>query len=149
MLNTKIKAIEHNSVSGYKIEVASKLMRQTFKRMLREQGAGVTIDQWVLLQQLGEKDGISQWELARAVYKDAPTVTRIIDLLVDAGLIFRDSDDEDRRKFLIRLTQAGRNKIKEVVPLVQEFRSVLFNGMNKKQLKDFQVTLDLILQNLQ
>ncbi|NNE28376.1 MAG: MarR family transcriptional regulator [Saprospiraceae bacterium] len=148
MQNTEIRS-EWNTVSGYKIEVASKLMRQTFKRMLRERNSGITIDQWVLLQQLGEKDGISQWELANAVYKDAPTVTRIIDLLVEAGLVLRATDQDDRRKFLIRLTQAGKKKIREVEPLVQEFRSLLFNGMNKKQLKDFQVALDLMLKNLQ
>ncbi len=78
------KTATHHSISGYQIELTAKLMRQRFKRSLHKAKAGVTIDQWVLLQQLSLGDGISQLELATAVYKDAPTVTRIIDLLVEA-----------------------------------------------------------------
>ena len=41
----------------------------------------VTPDQWGLLAQLLEVDGISQRELAEKAGKDQPTITRILDLL--------------------------------------------------------------------
>jgi len=138
-----------NSLSGYQIEVTAKLMRQRFKRALRQANVGVTIDQWVLLNQLAKQDGISQLELARAVYKDPPTVTRIIDLLVDGNYIRRGADSNDRRKFLIHLSAKGKKTVGKIIPLVQEFRSEVFAGVSKSSLQQFQSTLDTIFKNLQ
>jgi len=86
---------EAYSISGYQIELTAKLMRQRFKRALRKAQSDVTIDQWVVLRQLAERDGSSQLELARAVYKDPPTLTRIIDLLEERGYIRRGPDQQD------------------------------------------------------
>ena len=148
-MTTGNQAIINNSVSGYQIELTAKLVRQTFKRALREAGAGVTIHQWVLLNQLSMQDGISQLDLARAVHKDAPTVTRIIDLLEDHGLIRRGADADDRRKFLIHLTGAGKKVVAQVAPLVAQFRKQMFAGISKSDLRQFQKTLDIIFKNLQ
>lgn len=138
-----------NSLSGYQIELTSKLMRQRFKRALRKANAGVTIDQWVLLNQLAKQDGISQLELATAVHKDPPTVTRIIDILVEGNYIRRGADSNDRRKFLIHLSAKGKSTVGQILPLVQDFRSQVFANISKSALQQFQMTLDVIFRNLQ
>lgn len=138
-----------NSLSGYQIELTSKLMRQRFKRALRNAAVGVTIDQWVLLNQLAKQDGISQLELATAVHKDPPTVTRIIDILVEGNYIRRGADTNDRRKFLIHLSPKGKSTVAKIIPLVQDFRSQVFANISKPDLQQFQKTLDVIFRNLQ
>ncbi len=138
-----------NSVSGYQIEVTSKRVRQAFQHRLTDAKINVTVDQWVLLQALDHKEGISQLELAKAVYKDQPSVTRILDLLVQKKMITRNPDPSDRRKFLIVLTKDGKAIISKIKPLVYTFRKQTFAGINPKALNQFQETLNTIFNNLQ
>ena len=91
-------------ISGFIIERTAKRMKQSFKKILKEKNAGITVDQWVILQELKKEDGLSQFEIASRTFKDAPTVTRIIDLLCKKQLLRRLPDTTDRRKFNIFLT---------------------------------------------
>ena len=138
-----------NSISGYQIEVTSKRVRQAFQHRLTDNKVNVTVDQWVLLQALDHKEGVSQLELAKAVFKDQPSVTRILDLLVQKKMITRNPDPSDRRKFLIVLTKTGKSTVSKIKPLVFDFRSKTFAGINATDLKQFQQTLETIFNNLQ
>jgi len=143
------RSVVQNSVSGYQIEVTSKKVRQAFQHRLTDAKIKVTVDQWVLLQALDRKDGISQLELAKAVFKDQPSVTRIIDLLVQKKLITRNPDSTDRRKFSIVLTKEGKSVVAKIKPLVLDFRKQVFAGIPSQELDQFQRTLSTIFNNLQ
>ena len=136
------------SVSGHQIEVTAKRVRKTFQHQLSHANLGVTVEQWIILQALANKGGQSQLELSKAVYKDQPSVTRILDKLVKKELITRNADDQDRRKFRIFLTAKGEDMVKKILPLVDVFREKAFGGIDKKQLAQFQKTLEIIAQNL-
>lgn len=134
--------------SGFIMERTTKRMKQYFQRLLTEADAGITVDQWVILQQLEEEDGLSQLSLAQATFKDAPTVTRIIDLLAQKGLVEREMDSNDRRKFRICLTPDGRMKIKDVLPLVIQFRESAWSGLTGEQMENLVNTLNHVFNNL-
>ena len=135
-------------ISGFIIERTAKKMKQSFKKILNEKGADITVDQWVILQELEKEDGLSQFEIAARTFKDAPTVTRIIDLLCNKQLLERLPDPEDRRKFNIFLTKTGKAKILEVLPMVESFRSAAWNGLSDKQINQLRNILDTIFINL-
>jgi len=135
-------------ISGFIIERTAKKMKQSFKRILKEQQAEITVDQWVILQELKKENGLSQFEIAARTFKDAPTVTRIIDLLCKKELLERLPDAEDRRKFNIFLTKAGEAKIVEVLPMVESFRTEAWNGLSDKEISQLKNTLNTIFQNL-
>ena len=136
-------------ISGFIIERTQKRMKQHFQRLLKEAKAGITVDQWVILQELDKKDGLSQFELAQRTYKDAPTMTRIIDKLCAKGLIVREADPEDRRKFSINLTTEGFKTIKLVLPVVQDFRKAGWKGLQLEDLNHLVNTLNVIFENLE
>ena len=137
-----------SKVWGYSIERTAKRMKQVFQRMLKATGAGITVDQWVILQLLSEKEGLSQLEIAENTNKDAPTVTRIIDLLCKKDLCKRQPDLQDRRRYSICLTPAGKSKVKEVLPIVRDFRKQGWEGLTEKDLNQLMRTLDIIYKNL-
>ena len=111
----------HDTYS-FLLEKTARVMRQHSARVLKKAGAGVTVEQWAILKALQEKGDMSQVELAELTFKDKPTVTRILDLLVRKGLLERQTDDEDRRKFIIVLTKKGKNKVAELLPLIMSIR---------------------------
>jgi DNA-binding MarR family transcriptional regulator len=139
---------QKTEISGFIIERTAKKMKQSFKRMLTETGAGITVDQWVILQELEKEDGLSQYEIAARTFKDAPTVTRIIDLLCDKKLLERLPDQEDRRKFNIFLTDSGKSKIVEILPIVESFRAEAWNGLSDVEINQLRSILNTIFKNL-
>jgi DNA-binding MarR family transcriptional regulator len=137
-----------SEISGFIIERTAKRMKQSFKKVLKERGAGITVDQWVILQELEKENGLSQFEIAARTFKDAPTVTRIIDLLCNKQLLKRLPDKEDRRKFNIFLTDSGKAKIIEVLPMVATFREEAWSGLSDNEINQLSNILNTIFRNL-
>lgn len=132
---------------GFYIEKTAKRIKQHLQRKFNAMDCGITVDQWVVLDVLRETDGISQLEIADRTYKDAPTITRIIDLLSRKKLINRVMDSKDRRKFNIQLTQEGKEKIKEVWPIVKSMRAEGWNGLGREDYDHLLRILGVVFNN--
>ena len=150
-MSTKVQLVKNkkSEIPGFIIERTAKRMKQFYQKMLKDANTGITVDQWVILQTIHKEDGLSQFEIANQTFKDAPTVTRIIDLLASKELIERVADPEDRRKFNICLTNKGKLKIEEVRPIVMDFRKTGWKGINLEDLNHMMRTLNAIFDNLE
>ncbi len=133
---------------GFLIEKTGKKLKQTLQSLFNHLKEDITVDQWVILHELDKNGSLSQSELGNNTYKDAPTVTRIIDLLSKKNLISRKPDSSDRRKYKIELTKTGKKLIEKLTPYVVEFRKLGWTGLNKKDLKQLKAILDKIYANL-
>lgn len=69
---------------------------------------GVTSSQGGALLALPLKKTLRMNELSNSVGVDKSTMTRMVDQLVDKGLVFRKVDEEDRRLVHIGLTELGQ-----------------------------------------
>ena len=96
---------------------------------LTDNGVDLTVDQWVVLDHIKPKPGISQNDLAVDTAKDAPTVTRILDLLVEKKLVRRQMADDDRRKFNIYLTDEGQELHTKALEVIGEIRRQSWEGL--------------------
>ena len=98
----------------YKLDKAIKTYRQFAQRRMNEAGLAITIDQWLVLHAIEDKPGIAQLEIAEQVFKDAASVTRIIDLLIKKEYLQRNTHESDRRRFSLELTKQGNAIVKQV-----------------------------------
>ena len=64
-----------------------------------------------LLAAIGASEPATLNEVAEAVGRGAPAVSRSVDALVRAGLIERQPDPENRRRLALRLTARGRTEL--------------------------------------
>ena len=124
--------------TAYQIYRLARLMRQNLQKALKSGGLDVTAEQYFLLYRLLQKDGVAQSELADRVLKDYPNLTRHIDSLEKKGLVERQSDPADRRKYLIYLTDTGRQQMDLAVPIIQEERQRLFGDYDQNSLQELQ-----------
>lgn len=108
----------------------------------------VTVDQWLVLKNLSENELLSQTELANLVFKDHPTLTRIIDLLCKKGYVERVPHPQDRRSFQLHLTDSGLEKVSELKPKILEIREKAWENLTPKDFEEFKRILDTIYQNL-
>lgn len=135
-------------IPGFILERTAKRMKQFFSQQLKEANAGITADQWVILQELDKKNEQSQLELAQATFKDAPTITRIIDLLCKKKLTERLLDPEDRRRFKIALTSQGRALIDRLMPMVKEYRREVWAPLEEKEINHLIAVLNKIFDQI-
>ena len=132
----------------FKIDTTIKKIRNALQRQFNDSGFDLTVDQWVVIDHLFRNPGISQNTLADMTTKDAPTVTRIIDLLAQKGLTERRLTDNDRRKFLVYLTEAGEVKYNEVLPVVSAMRRKGWGDLSEADYQHFVRIMDSIYQNV-
>lgn len=109
----------------------------------------VTVDQWLILKNLEENEKLSQTELANLVFKDHPTLTRIIDILCKKGYIERVPHPHDRRSFQLLLTKEGEQKVKGLKPQVAVIREKAWDHLNHKDFEEFKRILNTIYTNLE
>jgi MarR family transcriptional regulator, organic hydroperoxide resistance regulator len=69
---------------------------------------GPTLEQWRVLSLLADGVGHPMTEIAAHAMVPAPTLTKIVDRLVDRALVYRRPDDADRRRVLVFLSEQGR-----------------------------------------
>jgi DNA-binding MarR family transcriptional regulator len=86
------------------------------QRKFNDIGVDITVDQWVVLLELQQHGTQNQVELCENCAKDAPTITRIIELLMvkKEMVIAREECKEDRRKFNISLSKKGKALIQKL-----------------------------------
>ncbi len=108
----------------------------------------VTPEQWVALHRLREQDGLTQKELADRIFKDQPTITRILDKLERKQLIRRSASPEDRRIFRIHLTDRGGNLLEQLMAVSLQVRESSCQGVTERELAELKATLNKIWSNL-
>ena len=133
---------------GIHLDITLKLIKQDLIRRFREHDIDLTPEQWTILAELTKKESIYQRELAEGTFKDAPTVSRIIDLLNKRGYITRQEDEDDRRRFLISLTPSGRAIYDQSAPLVYESRKVGWDGLSDQDFVHLSRILGRISSNI-
>src|SRR4051812_10186867 len=64
-----------------------------------------------LLQSIATKEPATLNDVAKALGRGAPAVSRSVDALVRSGLVERTQDPDNRRRLALRLTQQGRDRL--------------------------------------
>ncbi len=83
-------------------------INRKLQRNFTRSGLGITPEQWTVLFYLSQQDMVSQRVLCDKVFKDKPSMTRIIDAMERNKLVERRDNPNDRRSNLIFLTRHGR-----------------------------------------
>jgi DNA-binding MarR family transcriptional regulator len=133
---------------SFLLDRTSRRVKQYAQQQFKLQNFGITVDQWLILKKLNETDNLSQSELAEVAFKDTPTLTRIIDLLCEKGLTERRMDAQDRRKFIVHLTELGQAKVQELNPKVDLIRQKAWENLSQGDFEHFKKVLETIYNNL-
>lgn len=64
-----------------------------------------------LLASIADKEPATLNDVAAAIGRGAPAVSRSVDALVRAGLVERTQDPDNRRRLALRLTTSGREQL--------------------------------------
>ena len=132
----------------FKIDSTIKRIRAFMQKNLMDANIDLTVDQWVVLDHILPNPGISQNELGAITFKDAPTITRILDILVKKNLIVRKMSEDDRRKFILELTDDGKALHKKAYNIIAKSRNKSWENLSDKDYEDLVRIMDTIYANV-
>lgn len=136
-----------NESIGFIVYKTALKLRTEMSRRLKP--FGLTPEQWTLLGCLAEQDAITQRELAERTFKDGPTTTRLLDKLVETGLVRRDGCATDRRSFIISITDKGRKIREQILPVATKMNEDAGLGMSDDDKASLFSLLNRIQKNIE
>ncbi len=91
---------------------SSRILRNYIDHRAKQRGT--TRAQWVVLYRLRAQEGLSQVDLAEILELQPISLVRLLDRLVEQGLLERRHDPKDRRANRLYLTAAGRKLVDDL-----------------------------------
>jgi DNA-binding MarR family transcriptional regulator len=127
---------------------ATTALSRRMQRNLKDVGINITAEQWSILYNLWQEEGLTQQELATRTFRDKPSITRLINNLEKLNLVIRVNDKDDRRSNLIYLTKSAR-KLKEAgMQQANKTIAEALHGVCPETIDMAQVTLQQVICNL-
>lgn len=124
-----------NSV-GYLIKRAQSMMLDVLEREVFAQ-RDFTYLQYVILTWVRDGIAINPKDICVQFRHDSGALTRVIDQLAERGLIERVRRDRDRRKVELQLTEAGRQAVESLVPLVVDKLNLALSDFSGEEVQEF------------
>lgn len=98
--------------AGEVLDTVPLIMQSIRVHMRRSRGAEVSVPQFRVLTYLNRTQGASLSAVADRVGLSLPAMSRLIDGLVDRGLVRREESEADRRYVVLELSPDGRDLVR-------------------------------------
>lgn len=109
----------------------------------------LTCDQWGLINSIYLQEGLSQKTLAHNTIKDQSSITRMLEKLIDKGLVYKGFNSDDKRSFSLHLTEQGKELRNTLLPCTLKTLESALNGFSNKEIIHFKEMLKRIYKNLE
>jgi len=129
------------------IETTIKAYRKFAQQNISKQFKNITLDQSITLIYLAKFPDLNQNQLAKLLFKDNASFTRMINLMVKNGFLERSMNLEDRRRFNLEITSKGTEVISKISLIIQNNRTKSLKGISRNELTQLKVILDKIKTN--
>jgi DNA-binding MarR family transcriptional regulator len=127
---------------GYWLRCLSNLVSHTFAERLAKQD--ISVAQWVVLRTLYDKREVTLNEAAEEVGVDKSSLSRMVERLVQKGLLIR-AKGRDRRSVGLTLTPAAIKLVPRLARLADENDEEFFHTLSAKQREEFLRTIKRLL----
>ena len=122
---TSANYAKKNSV-GYLMRIGINLVLPQMEALFEDQE--LTFSQWTTLVALHDGRVQTAGDLAQNICHDAGSLTRLVDQMVERGLIVRTRSESDRRVVRLALTARGSSLVEALAPKVMQFWNGLLSG---------------------
>lgn len=137
-----------DSAFAYYFSRTDRLLRLHFSKLMSDHETDLTVEQWFLLNRLSLFKSVSQTDLVDKTFKDRPNITRLLDGLEKKGLVVRQDNPDDRRKFTISITKAGKSLLENTIPFMLEARKIVYKGLKAEDLEVLKSISEKIEKNI-
>jgi DNA-binding MarR family transcriptional regulator len=111
------------------------------QKAFSENGVEVTPIQVMLLFFLQKKDGSNLTQISQGLMLENSTVTGLIDRLEKLGYVKRSDHPDDRRVYLVYITEKGNKVANRALPIVKKLNEEIKKGYSKEEVEGFKKVL--------
>ncbi len=94
---------------------------------------GLTPMQCLFMESLWEEDGLSVGEIGRRIALDTATLAGVLERLVTAGWVMRETDRDDGRVTRVALTEKARSAIPGLTEIIVKTNSELLSNFPREK----------------
>ncbi len=145
MVNIHLMVLKKDTL-GFLLADVSRLMRRQFNQHIED--SSLTLAQARTLVYVSRHEGIRQSKLADMLEILPITLTRLIDQLVEAGLVDRRADPLDRRAHQIYLTAQAPTHLSSIEQAIELVQAKALSGLPESQLDTMLTNLKTMRLNL-
>jgi len=95
----------------------------------------------MLLFFLQKNDGSSLTQISQGLMLENPTVTGLIDRLEKLRYVKRSDHPNDRRVYLVHITEKGNKVANKALPIIKKLNEQIKEGYSKSEIDDFKKVL--------
>ncbi len=125
----------------YQLSVVTNRISASFARLYSEK-FNLSIPEWRVMAVLGQQPGLSADEVSSETEMDKVPVSRAVTKLLDKGLLDRDFSGLDRRRSILRLSEAGYAMYSQIVPLALSYEAELKAALAEQEQAQLEVLLE-------
>ena len=104
----------------------------------------LTSAQIKLLTCFSEQEELTMTELSRNLGVSMPTMTAMVDRLVNSKMVKRDRDTIDRRVVRATLSDLGRKVLKKLVRIRRNEMEKILVNLSEEEMKDFIASMEMV-----
>lgn len=134
---------------GFLLESTTRIVKLCFNKAFSQLGVDITPEQWVVLDTLMDRGTLSQVDISGIIFKDAPTVSRLIDQLERKGFLNRLPSESDRRATVISITTEGKNLVDHCINEVRQLRELTWKDLSEEDYHHFTRIINQVFNNMQ
>ena len=127
---------------GYWLRCLSNFVSHSFEERLAKQD--ISVAQWVVLRTLYDHGGVTLNEAAAQVGVDKSSLSRMVERLLQKGLVNR-AEGDDRRSIGLTLTAAGKKLVPQLAQLADENDTAFFHTLAPMERTEFLATIKQLL----
>lgn len=152
-ITKRVAKDEHNKENlSYAVNLCSKLLKNRMNKELEKEG--ITTAQFAILKDihihilLDKQEDLTPVLIASRLDMDKPTISGIINRLVAKGYLEKIANEEDKRSYLVNLTEKAKIKINDFDKINNEIVDMAIEGIEKEKLRAFGEVLLKMMVNL-
>lgn len=133
-MNSKKKASDLTRHIGFWMRLVSNNVSQSFAKRL--ESSGVTVAEWVVLREMYRTDDVtSPGHIAEITGLTKGAISKLVNRLLDKGLVNRKESATDRRYQDIQLTHKGLSMVPKLAALADKNDEDFFSTLAKSEKK--------------
>ena len=125
----------------YQLSIVTNRISASFARLYSGK-FNLTVPEWRVMAVLGQQPGLSADEVCGETEMEKVPVSRAVSKLLDKGLLKRDFSGDDRRRSILRLSEAGYAMYAQIVPLALAYETELKATLTRDEQSQLKLLLD-------
>lgn len=134
----------HTETAAELIEVVPSITRAIREQMRQHRTAELSVTQFRVLGYINRHAGASLSDVADHIGLTLPSMSKLVDVLVERKFVVRETDEQDRRRMTLGLTARGRTILEAARGATREFMTGKLEQCTRDELETIVAALEIL-----